>query len=227
MQIIVGLILLLGYWILTMFIPVPGHGVVFTPEMSWTAWVDGKLLPGAMYFKTWDPEGILSTFPSIVTTLLGVWASILVKQLGKFSQKCIALLIFGISLLIAGLLLSSSFPVNKNVWSSSFVLVTSGLASLLWALMIFIVDMKGWNKWTKPGIVFGANAITAYILHYLLYYPLGYINFGSGSLQNHFMDVFSGFLPQNLASLLWAVVYVVICYFPVWILYRKKVFIKI
>ncbi|HPR31363.1 MAG TPA: DUF5009 domain-containing protein, partial [Prolixibacteraceae bacterium] len=70
-QIVIGLVLLFGYWILTIFIPVPGHGMVFTPEMNWTAWVDGKILPGAMYFKTWDPEGVLSTLPAIVTVLLG------------------------------------------------------------------------------------------------------------------------------------------------------------
>jgi predicted acyltransferase len=226
-QIVIGLVLLLGYWILTMFIPVPGHGVVFSPEMNWTAWVDGKLLPGAMYFETWDPEGILSTLPAIVTTLLGMWATLLVKKIEEHSKKSLALLIFGGGLLIAGLLLSSSFPVNKNVWSSSYVLVTAGLASMLWSFMIYLMDQKGWVRWAKPGIVFGANAITAYILHYLLYYPFGYINFGGSSLQNHFMDIFSGFLPQNLASLLWAVVYVVICYIPIWFMYRKKILIKI
>lgn len=227
-MILVGSILLIGYWILTMFVPVPGEGkVIFTHEMNWAAWVDGQLLPGKMYFGTWDPEGILSTLPAILNTLLGIFATILISKSDVHLKKVKALLLFGSSLLIAGLLLSSSFPINKNVWSSSFVLVTSGLASMLWSILIYFIDIKGYKKWAMPGIIFGSNAITAYVLHYLFHYPFEAIKFGGISIQHHFMTFFSGFLSDNLASLFWAIFYTFVCFLPIWWMYRKKIFLKV
>jgi len=170
---------------------------------------------------------VLSTLPAIVTVLLGMWASNMLQQLERHVQKTCALLLYGGALLLAGLLLSSSFPVNKNVWSSSFVLLTAGLASLLWAFLIFLMDEKGRAKWARPGIVFGANAITAYILHYLLFYPFGYLRFWGYSIQYWVVRFFSGIVPAEMASLLWAILFTAFCYLPVWWMYRKKIWIKI
>ncbi|MDA3929861.1 MAG: DUF5009 domain-containing protein [Prolixibacteraceae bacterium] len=221
------LFLLIGYWILTIFIPIPGEGLVFTPEMNWTAWVDGRLLPGKMYFGAWDPEGILSTLPAIASTLTGMLATIFINQFSEMKKKIVFLSIFGSSLVFAGLLLAFSFPINKNVWSSSFVLVTSGLASIIWSVFIYVVDLSEREKGTNPGIIFGANAIAAYVLHYLLAYPLGRWQIGKQSIQGYFMDFCSSFMAIELASLIWAVLFVFLCYLPIWILYRKKIFIKI
>lgn len=227
-MLMIALILLLGYWILTIFIPIPGLGkTIFTPEMNWTAWVDGQLLPGSMYFGTWDPEGILSTLTAIVTTITGMVTTYFISKIQDKKQKVIILLIGGVGLTVAGILLSSSFPINKNVWSSSYVLVTSGLVTLLWSFLIYIIDIKNFTKWTRPGIIFGANAITAYVLHYLIAYPLGYFKIGNASIQGHFMNSLSVILPAELASLLWAILYVFICFLPIWWMYRKKIFIKI
>ncbi|MFA9390012.1 MAG: acyltransferase family protein [Prolixibacteraceae bacterium] len=226
-QVIIGLVFLLGYWMLSVFVPVPGQGVVFSFDMSWQVWVDQLLLPGKMYFGTWDPEGLLSTFPAIVNTLLGIQATILIQKLNDQKMKMIGLFIFGISLLVAGLLLSSSFPVNKNAWTSSFVLVTSGLASIFWSVLMFVIDVKGWRKWAKPGIIFGANAITAYVLHEVLIIPIDRIQLGSHSLKGWVMVLFNGFLPPEMASLAWALFFVFLCFLPIWWMYRKKIFVKI
>jgi predicted acyltransferase len=126
-----------------------------------------------------------------------------------------------------GLLLSLSFPINKNVWSSSFVLVTSGLASLLWGLLIWLIDVKQKVSWTKPGIIFGANAITAYVLHDLLIYPFSRIQVGGTSIQSHFMNYAGSIIQPELASLIWAILYTSLCFLPIWWMYRKKIFVKI
>lgn len=227
-QSIIGVIILIGYWILMIFTPVPGHGAaVFSWGMSWEVYIDQLLLPGKMYFGTWDPEGILSTFPALVNTLLGIQATLLLLKLKENKDKMIGLLVFGASLLVAGLFLSSSFPINKNAWTSSFVLVTCGLASILWGVTIFVIDMKGWNKWAKPGIIFGANAITAYVLHEVLIMPVDSVKLGAHSLKGWVMTLFNGFLPAEMASLAWALFYVFICFLPIWWMYRKKIFVKI
>jgi predicted acyltransferase len=226
-MIVVATVILMGYWVLSMFIPLPGEGLVFTPEMNWAAWVDGKFLPGKHYFGHWDPEGILSTFPALVNTLLGIFTMKLLQKTDPHLLKVRVLILVGSALLLAGLLLSFSFPLNKNVWSSSFVLVTSGLAALVWAVLVYGVDVKGFTTLVRPGVIFGSNAITAYVLHYLFHYPLGRIKVGGTSFHQFFMDALGSFLSPNLTSLCWAVFYTFLCFLPVWWMYRKKVFVKI
>ena len=227
-MLVVGLVILIGYWILSIFIPIYGFDeVIFTPNMNWAAWIDGQLLPGKMYFGTWDPEGILSTLPAIVTTIFGMITTYFISKINDKKQKVMVLLLGGTGLIIAGILLSYSFPINKNVWSSSYVLLTSGLATMLWSFLIYLIDIKKISKWTRPGIIFGANAITAYVLHYLMAYPLGRLKIGSASIQGHFMHTFSKVIPAELASLFWAIFFTFICFLPLWLMYRKKVFVKV
>lgn len=226
-KIVISIFILLFYWVLTIFIGIPGYGRVFTPEMNWTAWIDMNLLPGKMYFGEWDPEGILSTFPALVNTLAGIQAGRLINSAEGYGKKIRKLSIFGLILLTSGLIISLSFPLNKNVWSSSFVLVTSGLASLLWSLLIWLIDIKNKKGWALPGIIFGMNALTAYVLHYILIYPFSRIGISGKSIQNWFMYYLGGVVQPEAASLMWAVLYVGVCFIPVYFLYRKKIFIKI
>ncbi|MBN2807020.1 MAG: DUF5009 domain-containing protein [Prolixibacteraceae bacterium] len=220
--------IVLGYWMLNVFVPVPGEGVaILSPEVNWAAWIDGQLLPGNRYFGHWDPEGILSTFPALVNTLLGIFTMQLLQKNALHLHQIKILLLVGINLIVFGWLISFTFPVNKNVWSSSFVLLTSGMAALLWALLVYVVDMKEHSKWVKPGIIFGSNAITAYVLHYLFHYPLGRIKVGGTSFHQLFMDALGSFLSPNLTSLCWAIFYTFLCFLPIWWMYRKKVFVKI
>ncbi|MFT3739341.1 MAG: DUF5009 domain-containing protein [Breznakibacter sp.] len=226
-QMAIGAIILTGYAVWCMVVPIPGHGVVFNPQVNWPAWVDSRLLPGKMYFGHWDPEGILGTFPALVTALMGMWATGLVCGALTIRQKIARLSLYGVALTIVGYLLSWWFPLNKNVWSSSFVLVTAGLASLLWSLAIFLIDHRQRVRWAFVGLVFGANAITAYVLHFLLAYPLARITVAGQSVQTCFMAVEGEVLAPELASLLWAVLYTALCFIPVYLMYRKNVFVKI
>lgn len=226
-QIIISILILLSYWVLMIFIEIPGYGNVFTPQMNWAAWVDIKFLPGRTYFEEWDPEGILSTFTALVNTLAGVQAARLINSVSGYGSKIKKLSIFGVVLLVAGLLMSLSFPINKNVWSSSFALVTSGLASLLWALMIWLIDLKDKKKWALPGIIFGMNALAAYVLHFILLHPFKRIDISGKTIQEWYMYHFSEVIQPEIASLLWAILCVAFCFIPIYIFYRKKIFIKL
>ncbi|MGF7138718.1 acyltransferase family protein [Roseimarinus sediminis] len=225
---VIAIFILLAYLLLMVYVPVPGEQeAVLTAEMNWAAWVDAQCLPGKKYFGNWDPEGLLSTFPAIVTTLFGMFAAQIIQKTKSEIEMIKSMGIYGNILLFAGIVVSAFFPLNKNIWSSSFVLLTAGLAAVLWSVLIFIVDVNRWQRWAFPGIVFGANAITAYVLHYLLFYPLGRLKIGGASLQSHFMEVAVSLMPANLASLLWALFFTFLCFLPVWLMYRKKIFLKV
>lgn len=228
LQIIISGLILIAYWLLSVFIPVPGNSVpILSFDVSWTAWVDLQILPGKMYFGQWDPEGILSTFPALVNTLLGIIVTSILLSIPENIRKVRVLIIFGLSILVLGLLISFSFPINKNIWSSSYVLVTSGIASLLWGILIYLVDIKNYDTWTKPGVIFGANALSAYILHYLLIYPFTLIKMNGVCFKDFIVETFGHFMPMELSSLIWAIFFVCVNFLPVWWMYKKKIFVKI
>ena len=148
---------------------------------------------------------------------------------GGGNRPAARLALYGLVLLIAGLAFSWLFPVNKNLWTSSYVLVTSGLAALTWAALVWLIDRKGRRSWALPGIVLGTNAITAYVLSYLVLIPLSWIEVPGGrTLQVMFMDGLTkaGVMPE-LASLVWAVFVSLLCLALVWVLYARKIFIRI
>lgn len=228
--IITGIVLLLGYFVLMRFVPVPGFGAgVLEPGMNLAAWIDSKVIPFHMYQGNWDPEGLLSTLPAIGTGITGIIAGYLIKREGEVKEKIIHLFVFGLLMTMAGEMWSWFFPINKNLWTSSYVLYTSGLASMTWAVLIWVIDVKKHVKWAFGGIVFGMNAITAYVLSYLLFVPLSYIPVSSGhSIQSLFMSTFAEMgISPNLVSLIWALLFVVLCYIPVWVLYRMRLFLKV
>jgi len=182
-----------------------------------------------MYQGTWDPEGLLSTIPAVVTGISGMIAGHLIVSNKNINEKIILLFVGGAFAIIAGEVWSWSFPINKNLWTSSYVLYTSGLASIAWAILIWVMDIKKYINWGKPAIVFGSNAIIAYILLYIIGIPLTYIPIsGNHGIQELYMEslINIGLLPE-LISLSWAVIYTALCYIPVLILYKKRIFLKI
>jgi predicted acyltransferase len=182
-----GAITLVVYWLAMTLIPTPGVGEVSLERgVNLAAWVDSILLPGRMWQGTWDPEGILSTFPSIVTGITGLLAGHLLLSKRTPYEKTILLLIFGFSAVTVGYVWGLTFPVNKNLWSSSFVLVTSGLASLLLGTLYYIVDILNHTSGTKPGIIFGANAIAIYFLSDFISIIFYTIPFGCVALYQQF-----------------------------------------
>jgi predicted acyltransferase len=227
-QLITGVVILIGYWLAMVLIPTPGYDkAMLEPGINLAAWIDSKFLPGTMWERTWDPEGILSTFPAIVTGIAGMMVGAIIT--GKLEQERKVLWIFtaGFLATIVGQAWGWVFPLNKNLWTSSYVVFTGGLASMTLAASMFVVDILGRKRFTKIGIVFGANAITLYVFSGLMYL-FNVIKIGDQSLDMHFMNFCTGLsLSAKLASLIYAVLIVAICYIPGWLLYRKRIFIKL
>lgn len=255
-QAIVGAVLLIGYWLLMAFVPVPIDEVVrqalvsgevlrssgmvpveglralsdnfvaanVEPGVNLQAWLDRLLIPGQIYEKTWDPEGLLSTLPAIGTGIAGMMAGHILLGTTDKQQKATHLFVYGFCLLLIGNVWDWFFPFNKNLWTSSYVLYTAGLSTLTFAALYWYVDLKGQGKGNPlfyMGRVFGANAITAYALHSLIARIYG-------PVQGPFMDRLMNLgLTGEFASLLWALVYTMFIYLIVLIMYRRKVFLRL
>jgi predicted acyltransferase len=167
--------LLIGYWALMTFVPVPGVGAgSYAQNANLANWIDANYLPGRKWQGTWDPEGILSTLPAIATCLLGIFAGLLLKN-PKLdgTAKTRWLIGAGIVLVAAGLLWSLQFPINKYLWTSSFVLVAGGFAALMLGVLHEIIDVRGYRAWAAAFMWVGASAITLYIFNFVAgFYPL-------------------------------------------------------
>lgn len=228
-QAYIGIAILIFYWLAMTLIPTPGTGIVaLEPGNNLAAWIDQQYLPGKMWQGNWDPEGILSTFPSIVSGITGMLAGSLLLSRLTPNVKVNYLMSTGLFAASAGYFWGLIFPVNENLWTSSFVLVTSGFASMLLGALYFIIDILDKKRGTKTGVVFGANAITVYVLADILALFFYIISFDSKTLNQHFVDglIHTGFDPR-LASWFYALLFVSINFIPAYILYRKRIFIKL
>ncbi|WP_338868855.1 heparan-alpha-glucosaminide N-acetyltransferase domain-containing protein [Spirosoma sp. SC4-14] len=225
----IGIVTLVAYWLAMTLIPTPDVGaIVLEPGQNLAAWLDRKYLPGRMWQGSWDPEGILSTFPSIVTGITGMLAGRLMLSTFNQLEKVAYLMTIGLFTAIAGYFWGLAFPVNENLWTSSFVLVTSGFASMMLGAMYFLVDILGYNRGTKPGIIFGANAITVYVLadvFALFFYRFPVTGLPLNEYVVHRLSQM-GIQPE-LASLLYALFFVGVNFIPAYWLYRKRIFIKL
>lgn len=162
--------LLAGYWALMTFVPVPGIGAGhFAPDQNLANWIDLNYLPGRLWDKTRDPEGLLSTLPAIASCLLGVLAGGFLTEARLTPLRRALLLIgAGIVLLIAGHLWALQFPIVKALWTSSFVLVAGGYSFIALGLAYLVIDVWGWQGWTAVFLWIGSNAITLYLLNALM-----------------------------------------------------------
>lgn len=225
----IAAILLIGYWLVLTLIPTPGVGkVALEPGVNIVAWLDRLYLPGRMWRGNWDPESILTTVTSVVSGITGMLAGALLLGSRSPQEKANCLMTAGVFSAIAGYFWGLTFPVNENLWTSSFVLVTSGFAALLFGALYFLIDIKGLTRGTRPGIIFGANAITIYFLAdvwALFFYEM---KMGGLTLNEHFIKALTnaGSSPE-LASLLYALLFTGINFIPAWWLYRKKIFIRL
>jgi predicted acyltransferase len=234
-----AVVALLGYWILMRWVPIPGigvptHGVpLLDPNQNWVAYLDRKLLFGRLYEGVRDPEGLLSNIPAMGTILFGVLTGIWLRRPTSASTKALGLLGASISGLVLGNVWNVWFPINKKLWTSSYVLFAAGCTLLLLALCFYAVEIKKWTRgWTFPWLVFGSNAITAYVFSELLAAGLDTISVHDGgrvtNLQQFiYQHWFFPIINPSFGSLMYAIVYVLVCFIPVLLLYRKKIFIKI
>jgi len=232
----VALILLVGYWALMTFVPVPGYGAGHLgKDENLGAYIDRALLGGHLWSesKTWDPEGLLSTLPAIATALIGILAGEWLRSERKGPRKVAGMVIAGAILMLAGWLLHPYFPINKNLWTSTYVLFTGGFAMLLLAPCYWLVDLRGFRKWAAPFLVFGMNAILAYALAALVAeISIDFEFRGSGGhaqtlhgwLYNNYFIPYAN--PRN-ASLGFAVFFVVLILALLWPFYRRRIFVRI
>jgi predicted acyltransferase len=231
-----AMVLLVGYWALMTFVPVPGYRAgLLGKDDNLGAYIDRTLLGGHLWpeSKTWDPEGLLSTLPAIATVLIGVLAGEWLRSESKAARKALGLVIVGVALMLAGELLHPYFPINKNLWTSTYVLFTSGFGMLLLALCYWVVDLRGWRKWAAPFLVFGTNAILAYALAAIVAdISIGFQFRISGGPPRTLHGWFYGkyFVPHagpENASLAFALFFVVLIFAFLWPLYHKKIFVRI
>jgi predicted acyltransferase len=235
-QVAVAIACLAGYWILMRYVSVPGFGIpthdipLLDPDRNIVAWLDRKLLMGHLYEHTRDPEGLLSTIPVIATCLLGLLTGKWMRTKNSGEIKTVGMIIAGVVLVIVGRTTHLWFPINKKLWTSSFVLLTAGLGLICLAACYWMADVKQFRgRWTKPILIFGTNAIAAYFFAEVLAHTLYRVRLNGGmSLQEYIYSHFFAPLasPPN-ASLLYALVYVALCWTAMFFLYRKGITVKI
>jgi predicted acyltransferase len=202
------------------------------------SWIDRALFPHHLYLNSpdhnvRDPEGLLSDLPAIGTALMGVLTGIFLRSKRSVPAKTAGLAIASISSLAIGYLWSLEFPLNKNMWTSSFVLVAGGYSLALLTAVYFAVEQMGWRKgWTWPWLVFGSNAIAAYMFSELtpgIFYNMTVSSNGHRVpfMSWLFTNTFAHIPNPHWAAFAFSVSFTTFCFIPVWILYRRKIFLKV
>jgi len=242
-KVVVAVAALVGYWVLMRFVPVPGYGVP-THEVSLldhdgnlVAWLDRQIFPAShLYEKTRDPEGLLSTLPAIATALFGMLTGMWLRTGRSIGEKARGIAVAGVSGLLLGGLWNYAFPINKKLWTSSYVLFAAGWSLLLLASAIWIVDVReaGRSDATRrrsfmPLLVFGTNAIAAYVLSELLPGVMSLIHMQPGvNLQRWiYYKILGAIANPPMASLIYSLGFVGFCWLAVYILYRRRIFLKV
>ena len=241
--------LLIGYWVLVRWVPVPGAGVpsrdisFLDKDQNIVAWLDRQLMPGHLYedspqHNARDPEGLLSDIPAIGTALLGLLAGLWLQGRMPTRIKTLGLIAGTAAFLAMGYPWAIWFPLNKKMWTSSYVLVAAGWSLLVLAIVYWAMEQHDWGQkgWSKalawPWLVFGSNAIVAYVISEELYVLLVQIHFSDGGkpsnpLRYVFQHFFTPIPDPGWRSFIYVVVYTAVCFLPVWLLYRKKIFVKV
>ena len=228
-QLVVMLSLLVVYYILMNFVSVPGIGPgVLEPGKNLAAYIDSLLIPGSMWEGTWDPEGILSTLPAIASGIGGMLAGYILTTKKTIENKVIIMYFIGIICLLDSFVWEWIMPINKNLWTSTYVMYTTGWAFLMLASSVLLCDILKLDSWFKVGIIFGSNSIAIYALSQML----TYFAYGMPVFDTSFNGIIYGGMVNlgvypKIASLLWAFLYAFVCYTVAVYLYRKKIFFRL
>jgi predicted acyltransferase len=224
----------IAYWVIMAFVPAPG-GVAgdLSPEGNVGAWLDRALMDGHLWKPRWDPEGLLSTLPAIGTALFGVVAGLWIGSSAGPARKATGLVLAGVVGIAAGYLWNTIFPINKSLWTSSFVLFTAGAASLFLAACYWTIDIKGWKGWTKPFVILGSNAITLYVVSGLLAETLGLIHVTGaqgremGLGRYFFVEFLAPIASPKNASLMYALLNLLVLFALLAWMYRRRIFLRV
>jgi predicted acyltransferase len=227
---------LLGYWALLTLVPVPGFGSGdLGKEGNLAAWLDRTLLGAHIWRagRVYDPEGILSTLPAIATTLLGVLTAHFVTAARSATVTARGLVIGGAAGIAIGLAWARLLPLNKSLWTSSYVVFTAGVALLVLAACFWVIEIKGWTRWTEPLVVLGVNALAVFFLSTLLAIVLARVHVAGAGGQPRvlqavlFESLFAPWLRPAAASLAWALSNVLLWLLAMWPLYRRGIRIPV
>jgi predicted acyltransferase len=230
-QIAIAIALLLIYWVLLAFVPAPGFVAGdLTKEGSLPSYVDRAVLGKHVWAqaKVYDPEGLLSTIPALVTALIGVLTGSWLRTEKSRIEKAAGMFVAGAVLVAVGWGWNSFFPINKALWTSSYILFTGGLALQFLTFCYWLIDIKEYRRWARPFEIFGLNAIALYVGAGLMAELFGLIKVGGQPLGGWiYANLFASWASPVNASLAYAISFVLVWLFFMWLLYRRKIFIKI
>jgi predicted acyltransferase len=235
---------LVGYWVLVRWVPVPDAGVpgrdvpFMDVRENLVSWIDRQLFPHHLYrdvpdHNVRDPEGLLSDLPAVGTALMGMLTGVWLRTRRSIPAKARGLAVAAIGSLALGYLWSFWFPLNKNMWTSSFVLVAAGYSLALMTVAFWAVEQKGWREgWTWIWLVLGSNAIAAYMFSELLPGVLHNIHFISDGKRTDviafvFDHVFAHIPDPGWAAFAYSVSFTAVCLVPIWVLFRRRIFLKV
>jgi predicted acyltransferase len=236
-QVVIAAALLFIYWLLMTLVPVPGYGPGDLGSREWNlaAYVDRAVLGPHIWMagKVFDPEGILSTIPAVATTLCGVLTGHWLRSRESDAGKVAGAFVAGAACVVAGWAWGFWFPINKSLWTSSYVVFTTGMALQLLAVCYWLIDIKGYRRWSLPFVIFGTNALAVFFLTGLVARSMGLVKFATTdgqklSLHQHvFNNLFAPWADPLNASLLFAVCFVLVWLGLMALLYRRGIFIKV
>ena len=222
--------LLIVYWLLLTRVPVPGYGPgVLTMDGNLVGYIDRSLIYNHLWIAhRFDPEGILSTIPSIATCLLGVFTGEWMRSARTHMQKLAGLLAGAAIGLIAGEIWNQWLPINKMIWTSSYVLFTAGFALFIFGLCYWAIDVCGWKRWSLPFVIFGMNPLGIYFLASWAETALHRHHIHGKSIKNIlYQSSFAHISDPYLGSLAWSVSFVLVFFVIAWAMYRKQIFIRV
>ena len=237
-------IALVGYWILLRWIPVLGAGLperdvpFMDMSQNLVSWLDRQVFPYHLYrdvpdHNVRDPEGLLSDLPAIGTALMGMLTGFWLRTRRSISGQAIGLAAAAVISLALGYAWAIWFPLNKNLWTSSYVLVAGGYSLALLTLVFWAVELKGWRTgWTWVWLVFGSNAIAAYMFSELLPGVLVNLRFTSAGMPTNVIKfllehVFARIPDPGWAAFAYSITFTAVCFVPIWVLYRRRIFLKV
>jgi predicted acyltransferase len=227
--------LTLGYWAVMALVPVPG-GVAgdLTPSGNLGAYIDRKVFGAHLWSqsKTWDPEGLLSTVPALATTLLGCVTGLWLGSRASGARKALWLVAAGIAAMLVGLAWGVVFPLNKALWTSSYVWFAGGAAAIFLALCYALIDLKGWTAWSRPFVILGLNAIALFVLSglgakFLAYHKVSGPDGAPISMLGYIYTTWFVPLAEPVnASLLFALANLAVLFVVLWIMDRRGLYLK-
>ncbi len=238
-QIATAVFFLVGYWILMTFVPVPGIGAAnYEIATNFSAWLDAVLLPNHLYIetKTWDPEGVLSTFPAIATGIIGMQIGLFLSRSKNQVTIFKKMLLTGFLLTLAGYFWGESFPINKQLWTSSYVLFTAGLATMCLSLLYLIIEILEFKNWTKLFLIWGVNPMIVFFFSGIIPRCMSMIKVTNPAEINMQIDIQKYIYTNAIvpffrepinASLTGALTYVAIWSCILWIFYKKNLIFKV